>query len=387
MKLMNIALDPTPAIGERGSSIGDVSERLVYLSDLVGEIHHICRAPGSAGPSIRKEHNLTTYAVPSRFKFLYPFLAFLKGAGIIKSNGMDVIYAQDPFLCGLGGYLLSRFYDVPLIMGMHADFLDNPHWVDEKPSNSLLNALGKSLVGRADMWRAVSHRIKERLVEMGVPEDRILVVPTGGGIDVEAFAKADGSKIRREFKSKGYDNIVLFVGRLAKQKNLPLLLEVAKVIDQKHPRTLFLLIGSGKQKENLECMIHEMGLRNLLLLGKIPYSSLPDYYVACDIVVLTSNYEGLPKTVEEAFAAGKPVVSTRVSGSTELVIDGKTGYLVDIGDSKAFAERLSQLLSRKEIGRRMGREGKKLIEKNYSRKKNFSKMYLNLYLMGKESKK
>ena len=387
MKLVNIALDPTPAIGEHKGAIGDVSDRLDNLSDFVGEIHHICRAPGDAKPVIRKSHNLTAYAVPSKFKILYPILAFLKGSKVIKENDTDVIYAQDPFLCGLGGCLLSKFYNVPLIIGLHADFLDNPYWVNEKISNSFLNVLGKILIRRANLWRAVSHRIKERLVEMGISEDKILVVPTGGGVDVGVFSKADGSKIRKDIESKGYNNIVLFVGRLVKQKNLPLLLRVAKIVGQKHPKTLFLLVGDGELKETLEHMIHNMSLKNVLLLGKIPYSDIPNYYAACDIVILTSNYEGLPKTVEEGLAAGKPVVSTRVSGSTELVINGKTGYIADIGDANEFSQRLLELLSNESLRKKMGKEAKKLIKSKYDRKKNFKQMYSNMYSLAADSRR
>ena len=377
--VMIIGLDPTPATSEK---MGDLTSRLLEQSEFLRNLFHICRSKKEIAP-IRLSENLTTYPVSPPFRALYSHYAFKTASEIIKRNKVDVVYTQDPFFCGRAGLKIKKKFKIPVIMGMHADILDNPFWLKESPHYRLLNLWGKHQIKKADLVRAVSHTIKENLVGLGVPEGRIITVPTGGGVDVKKFSKADGTMIRERY---GGSDIILFVGRLAKQKNLALLLDVAERTARERQSARFLIAGDGPERGHIESLAKKRRISNVEFLGRVPFDELPEYYAASDVVALPSNYEGLPKTVEEAFASGKPVVSTAVSGSTELVMDGKTGYLVGIRDSQAFSERLLTLLSDKALASRMGSAGRDLVAKSYDRRKNLKKMYSELYERGAASR-
>ena len=379
MNLLIIGLDPTAAT--KGEA-GDLAARLIEQSKFVDNIFQICRSPKKMQPVVLS-HKVTSYPVSPPLRLLYPHYAFKQAVEIIKNNKIDVIYTQDPFLCGLAGYRLRKKFKIPVIMGMHADFIDNRYWLAEHPQYWFLNILGKRLLKKADLIRSVSQEIKKKLVASGIPNGGVVVVPTGGGVDVDFFSSGSGAAVRKRYSGR---DLVLFVGRLVKQKNLGLLMHAASEAKRKYPKAIFLIAGDGPEKRRLEKQKESMGLSNVIFLGKVPFKELPDYYAASDVVVLPSNYEGLPKTVEEAMAAGKPVLSTRVSGSSELVLDGETGYLVDTGDSGVFTKKLLKLLSDPSLRENMGTAGRELVRAHYDRKKNFKKMYSDLYSRGAQVK-
>jgi glycosyltransferase involved in cell wall biosynthesis len=268
---------------------------------------------------------------------------------------------------------VKKKFDIPLVVGLHSDLLDNPLWLKEQSYYRVMNKLGKRILKKADAVRCVSNQIKQNIMKLGIPEDKIVVAPTGGGVNLDFFEGADGSGFKEKYKGE----LILFVGRIAKAKNLEMLLDVADIMLKKRPEAKFLIAGDGPEKKGLEAKAKD--LSNVIFMGHVRFEQLPDLYAAADVAVLTSNYEGFPKTVEEAFAVGTPFVSTRVSGSTDLITEGKTGYLVDIGDAQGFADKLDLLLSDKKKAEEMGAAGKKLIEENYDRKKNFKRMYLEFY--------
>ena len=115
------------------------------------------------------------------------------------------------------------------------------------------------------------------------------------------------------------------------------------------------MVGDGPQKSHYQQYIDDHKLNGQVeFTGWGKLSDLMHRYNASDIFVLPSTFEGMPSVVLQAMACGVPVVSTRVFGSEDLVVDGFNGYLVDIGDSKAMAERLQYLADHPEQRHAMG---------------------------------
>ncbi|MBN2517877.1 MAG: glycosyltransferase family 4 protein [Candidatus Altiarchaeota archaeon] len=368
MKVMIIGLDPTPATA---SGVGDLSKRLIEQSKFLDSVSHICRSLKPLEP-VKLTRNATTYPVTPPLKVLYPLYAFKQASKILKASRADAVYTQDPFLCGLTGYMIKKFFGVPLIIGVHADFIDNPYWLAESTKYPFLNLLGKILLKRADSIRLVSSDMKEVLIKLGIDGNKIIVRPTGGGVSFERFSRAKGDRIKQKFKGK---RILLFVGRLVKQKNLDLLLTAVKELKLKD--VLFLIVGDGPERERLEQMAKNNA--NVRFLGIVPFKELPDYYAASDLTLLSSNYEGLPKAVEESLAAGTPVVSTRVSGSIELLEKSGAGLLVDVGDKEGFKEAIKKLLSNEEARKSMGLKGQELMRSKYNRNEQLKETYMSIY--------
>jgi glycosyltransferase involved in cell wall biosynthesis len=200
--------------------------------------------------------------------------------------------------------------------------------------------------------------------EVIAPVDKIEVVHNG--IIIENYASRDnGTSTGETFasikRSRENSPVVLTVARLDKQKGHTYLLKAAADV----PGALFIFAGDGPEKTNLENQARELGLADrVVFLGK--RNDIPELLNGCDIFVLPSLYEGLPLSIMEAMAAGKPVVASDIGGVNELVRDGETGYLVPPGDTQALAHGINTLVSDPALARKMALAGKTLAEKEFS---------------------
>ena len=127
------------------------------------------------------------------------------------------------------------------------------------------------------------------------------------------------------------------------------------------------LVGEGEQRPALERMVSELSLtRRVHFVGWVARDCIADYYRRADIFVTATTWEGMPNTVLEAMACGLPIVGTQASGLRDLVRDDINGYLVPIKDPDALAEALARLVDNGYERRRMGRESRKLAEREFA---------------------
>ncbi len=149
--------------------------------------------------------------------------------------------------------------------------------------------------------------------------DRLVLVPVA--VDTAAFKPLDREAARRRFEITT-DRAVLYAGRLAPEKRVD---EIIRAF-RKVPRAELLIAGEGPQEAALRSQATDLPVR---FLGSISHEEMPILFNAVDILVLASEYEGLPTVALEALACGTPVVSTPVGGTPEIVIPGRTGWLCD----------------------------------------------------------
>ncbi len=147
---------------------------------------------------------------------------------------------------------------------------------------------------------------------------------------------------------------VLSVGRLEPQKGFDYLIEVARRVHSTHPDWQFVINGRGSQEEALHRAVHEAGLDDCVRF--VPRTEdIVSLYTSSSIYAMTSRFEGFPMVLLEAMAAGLPCVSFDCrTGPREILHDGEDGYLVPVGDTARFAERLAELMDGTERRRRMG---------------------------------
>jgi glycosyltransferase involved in cell wall biosynthesis len=136
---------------------------------------------------------------------------------------------------------------------------------------------------------------------------------------------------------------------------------VASRVGQAHPAAHFFVAGDGELRPEMEAEIRRLGIggRFHLLGWRRDVRSLLG---AADVIVLTSLWEGLPRAVLQAMAAGKPVVASRVDGTPEAVKDGDVGFLLEPHDIDGFAERLNRLITQPELAQEMGRRGRRRVD-------------------------
>ncbi len=359
MRVLMISFDSSAAAVEGKRVMGNLQQRLVEYGRHLEHLYCIAYTPREGRYSYRRlRDNVEVIPTLSRNPVLFAWDAYRIGSRICR-RGVDIITTQDPIFCGIAGLALKYRYRKPLLVQVHGDSLDNRYWLKERRVRYLLNFVGKFVLRRADGVRVVSERVKKRVMRMGVEESRIFKLPIH--VDVRKFAEAGGGEeIRARFAGCGC--IVLFVGRLAREKNLPNLLRAASLVVKRFPDTLFLIVGDGPERKRLEHLAKELEIeKNVVFEGMVEYDSLPAYYRACDIFVLPSDHEGWGLVLVEAMAAGKPVVTTDVGLAGEVVEDGVTGIVVPRRNERELAEAIVRLIEDGELREKIGEEAKRRV--------------------------
>lgn len=183
-------------------------------------------------------------------------------------------------------------------------------------------------------------------------------------VDGRRFRRESDGALRRALGGAPARPIVLTLARLDPQKGLSDLLEAAAMV----PDTNFVLAGEGRERMRLEDMARTLGIdRRVLFLGH--REDVPELLAACDLFVLPSLYEGLPVSVLEAMAAGKPVIATAIGGTEEAVSNGETGLLVPPRNPPALAVAIRSVLSDPLLARRLGLAGRERALQDFSAEK------------------
>lgn len=160
---------------------------------------------------------------------------------------------------------------------------------------------------------------------------------------------------------------LLFVGRLAAAKGLPILLESLVILKRSHPEILLTVVGDGPDRAELEQTIAKLGLStNVNFVGYKSQAEVRSYIHQSDVFVMSSFAEGIPVVLMEAMAAGLPVVATQIAGISELVENGVNGYLVPPGDVFTLADRVAKLLADHQLRNRLGAAGRSKVEREFN---------------------
>ena len=213
------------------------------------------------------------------------------------------------------------------------------------------------------------------------------------GIDLSPFAESETKRnlLREEISAAPDEILVGFVGRLTEIKNIPMLLETAKIYREQKtadaPKLKFVIVGDGHLRQSLEAESAELGVRDaVLFLGN--RSDADVFYAGLDIVALVSLNEGTPLSLIEAMANGKACVSTLVGGVVDLLGDVREekprfkicerGIGVASGDAAALFEALIYLANDEDLRKTLGAAGREFVRNNYS-KERLTTDIINLY--------
>ncbi len=256
----------------------------------------------------------------------------------------DVFHAQHPFLLGGTARRLARNLGRPLVFTYHTLYDKYAHYVPLPTPLVARSAVawGTRFANATDLVIAPSAALVARLAAQGLRRP-MEVVPTG--VELDRFRPANRASARISLGLAPGLPLLLYVGRLDREKNLTFLLESFAGLAGRHPTAQLLLVGRGTQERALQAYAAQLGIAaRVRFTGGIPPADVVRYYQAADVFVFTSTTETQGLAVLEAMASGLPVVAVRASGVEEAVVDGVTGLLVP-EDRSALTAAVLQVLA------------------------------------------
>jgi 1,2-diacylglycerol 3-alpha-glucosyltransferase len=265
----------------------------------------------------------------------------------------DIIHAHHPFLLGDTALRVAMNKNVPIVFTHHTRYEDYTHYVPFSDAmREIAIQLPTQYANLCDGVIAPSESLARMIRKRGVTTP-IRVIATG--IDVAAFASADGARFRERMKLPADALVIGHVGRLAKEKNLGFLAEGVAEFLKRTPGARFLVVGDGPGREPLREVFARQGVADrLILAGKRTGRVLREAYRSMDVFAFASKSETQGMVVAEAMAAGVPVVALNASGVREVVVDGENGILLPGGASAStFADALARV-AEPETRKRMG---------------------------------
>ena len=186
-------------------------------------------------------------------------------------------------------------------------------------------------------------------------------------IDLSRFSplSVDRDSSRRDFGIPLDVPLIVGVGRLNPQKNFSLFLEIAALVKRASPQARFLIAGTGSEETELRAKAASMGIADSVVFAGY-VADARRVYAAANVLLMPSQFEGLPMTLLEAMAMRLPVVASRLDGMAEVIEDGRDGFLVAPGNAAGFADRVVSLIHDPEQATSIGSEARKKVEREFS---------------------
>jgi glycosyltransferase involved in cell wall biosynthesis len=312
----------------------------------------------------RAEKSINLVLVPELGRAVSPIAdvrALWKLYRLIRRGRYHIVHTHSS-KAGVLGRIAAKLAGTPLIVHtLHSlVFHEYQPWI----VNRTWWLVKKICAPMTDHFLSVSSVIVRKAVAAGVDKpEKFTTVYSGMELDWFLNSKADGAAVRREFGIPADAPVVGKIARLFPLKGHDQLMDAAPEIVRRVPNVRFFLIGDGILYDHLRERAQQAGiLDNFVFAGLIQRERIPEMLAAMDVVVHTSLREGLARVLPQALAMGKPCVSFDIDGAPEVVLDGKTGYLVRPYDYKTLADRISTLLADPALRATMGANGRRHVD-------------------------
>lgn len=277
---------------------------------------------------------------------------------------MDIVNVHHPILSGPLALRYCRPRGIPIVFTTHTRYdlyaqIYLPAVADIIGGTALESYL-PAFCRLIDVTIAPSAGMRDVLRRMGV-DAKITVVPNG--VDIKPFRSPERVLDRKSFSFKQDDILLMYVGRLGPEKNLPFLLRSFRGLALAYDRVYLLLVGEGPASEDMRDMVKQMKMESRVrFTGLIPYDELPGYLAMGDAFVTASISEVHPLSVIEAMASGLPVLGIQSPGIGDTIEDSVTGFIVDGEDLAAFTAKMMLLSTGHEKRKQMGNQAKVAAE-------------------------
>jgi len=310
------------------------------------------KEPGPLGEELTREVPVHSRLLSGKFDpRVFPRLTRL-----IRRRRIDAVVTVGAGDKMFWGRLAAWWRQLPVVVSA----LHSTGWPDG------VGHLNRRLTPMTDAFIACASEHGRFLVEYEhFPEDKVCVIPNG--VDVERFQRCESGaqRVRKELGISPDSRICGIVAALRPEKNHELFLRAAAIVLREVPHAVFLIVGDGPRRADLEALAKELRIeQQVRFLGT--RSDIPDVLSLMDVFALTSHNEANPVSILEAMACETPVVATRVGSVAESVEHRKTGFLVAPGSADPLAGRLVRLLTSGQTRRDMGQAARRCVIENWS---------------------
>jgi glycosyltransferase involved in cell wall biosynthesis len=278
---------------------------------------------------------------------------------LMKCNTYDLINTHFAIPSGPAGQYISRRYNIPNVLTiLGGDIIDPSKFLS--PHNTfLLNQTVRKMLFGADRVVAESTDIKRNAQKYYGFDRQVDIVPLG------IYPNAHPDKNRQALGLPMDKFIFVTIGRLVKRKNLKDLLHIFKDVQETIP-SILLVIGDGPEKDNIEKLSKQLEINNAVrLLGRVSDEEKFQYLTASDVYLSTAIHEGFGIVFLEAMECGLPVISYDRGGQTDFLREGKTGYLIELGNKGNFVLKLKELLNSKPLRMEIRAHNKNYVKEFY----------------------
>jgi 1,2-diacylglycerol 3-alpha-glucosyltransferase len=285
----------------------------------------------------------------------------------IRDKHFDVIHIHTPFTAHYVGIHFGKKLDIPVVETYHTFFEDYLHhylpFIPQFISRKLARTISRRQCNAVDGIVSPSKPMLDVLKQYGIKTPAEVVAT---GLDDSSFARVDGEHFRMSHDIPLAQPMLLFVGRVAHEKNIGFLLEMHVELIKKHPDALLVITGEGPAEESIKHSIDKLGISNKVrMIGYLDRShELIACYKAADIFVFASKSETQGLVLLEAMAQGTAVVAIAELGTKSILIEGE-GVLIAKDDINDFADKVSVLLSDGPKRQMIGKKGRQYAQEKW----------------------
>lgn len=295
--------------------------------------------------------------VPARSIYFDPedklmrYAAVMRLLPTLKNRHFDLVHIHTPFVAHYAGLKLAHALNVPVMETYHTFFEDYLHhylpWIPAFAARSLARLISKKQCNQVDAIVAPSEPMLKVLRSYGVTV-RADVIATG--LQESSFKPANGDAFRHQFGIALQTPMLLYVGRVAYEKNIDFLLKMLKLLTEKIPEVLLVITGEGPAEASLRNLVKNLGIeKNVQFIGYLNRETeLNACYKAADVFVFASKSETQGLVLLEAMAQATPVVAIAELGTASILVEGE-GALIAPENALTFMQKVAYLLHNKQF--------------------------------------
>jgi colanic acid biosynthesis glycosyl transferase WcaI len=295
-------------------------------------------------------------------------------AAISEVSQADVIIAPSPPLTiGLCARMLARFYRVNYIYAVQEIYPDvaiNLGAISNKSLIRLLLKLEKIVYRKAAAITVIASRMRQRLIEKGVPDEKVRVIPNF--VDVDDLRPLPKDNLFSREHGVHDKFVVSYSGNMGPAQGLETFIEAAQLL-QDDETIHFMMMGNGTLKQTFEKKVKQLGLRNFTFLPYQPYSLMPQIYATSDLCLVPLTAEAgsdaVPSKVYRIMASARPVLACASANTdlADLVSGAGCGLVVEPGSAESLANAIRQASRDPKAGAEMAEAGRKHVVDYYAR--------------------